>query len=291
MLRNPKALGLIVLALICLGYIAWIISGSQTFQSCFIDREHSSAYIALSESDFPVRASLLRVRLNIECVLTVLNHHRDSITAIAATVTAIAAFFIALYTSALFATIRALRNAADKQHEDIAKYLRLSAEFSVETATAAKKAADAAERNLIIASRPLIEIRSLSLEDTESGRSPYIRLQCRNIGKGTGNITKLVVTTSTSNATSGVSPIAIVSSRKINFAIEPAGTLEIGPIHSPDLYESKIAEIRSGNISLRVLIQAMFSDIFGNHYEQRFPFVFVEEQGKFVLDVNFVEAK
>jgi hypothetical protein len=291
MLTNPRSLGLIVLALIGLGYIAWIISESQTFQSCFIDREHSNAYIQLFESDVPVRASLLRVRLNIECVLTVLNNHRDSITATAAAVTAIATFVIAIYTSALFATIGTLRNSANQQHEDMAQYLRLAHEFSLEIASAAKKSSDAAERNLIIASRPLIEIRRVSLEDAESGGSPYIRFQCHNIGKGTGNITKLIVTTSTSNQTAATRPIAIVSSGKINFAIEPAGTLEIGPIHSPDLYETKVAGIRSGNINLQVLIQAMFSDIFGNHYEQRFPFVFAEEQGKFVLDVKFVEAK
>jgi hypothetical protein len=291
MLRNPKSLGVIVLAAIGLGYVAWIISGSQTFQSCFIDREHSNAYISLSESDFPVRASLLRVRLNIECVLTVLNNHRDSITAIAAAITAIATFVIALYTSALFATIRAMQNYANKQHEDMAQYIRLAEECSVDIALAAKKSSDAAERNLIIASRPLIEIRRVSLEDAESGGSPYIRFQCHNIGKGTGNITKLIVTTSTSSQTAASQPIAIVSSGKINFAIEPAGTLEIGPIHSPDLYETKVAGIRSGNISLHVLVQAMFSDIFGNHYEQRFPFVFAEEQGKFVLDLKFVESK
>jgi hypothetical protein len=277
--------------LIGLGYIAWIISGSQTFQSCFIDREHSNGYIALSGGDYLVLTSLLRVRLNIECVLTVLNNHRDSITAIAAAVTAIATFVIALYTSALFVTIRSLRNATNKQQEDMAKYLRLSEDFSVETAAAAKKAADAAERNLILASRPLIEIRRISLDDTEDGGSTYIRFQCHNIGKGTGNITKLIVTTSTSGDSALSRPVAIVSSGKLNVALEAAGTLEIGPIHSPDLYVTKVAGIRRGDVSLHVLIQAMFSDIFGNHYEQRFPFVFAEEQGKFVLDVKFVEAK
>jgi hypothetical protein len=287
MLRNSKSLGILVLASIGLGYIAWIISGSQTFQSCFIDREHSNAYISLSDSDLPVRTSLLRVRLNIECVLAVLNNHRDSITAIAAAITAIATLVIALYTSALFAAIRTLRNSVSKQHEDMAQYLKLAQEFSVEIASAAKKSSDVAERNLVIASRPLIEIRRVSLEDRESEGPPYIRFQCHNIGRGTGNITKLIITTSTSIQTAVARPMVIVSSGKINLAIEPAGTLDIGPIHTPDLYDTQIAEIRAGNISLHVLIQAMFSDIFGNHYEQRFPFVFVQEQGKFVLDVKF----
>ena len=119
MLRNSKSLGFIILALIGLGYIAWIISGSKAFQSCFIDREHANAYIALSESDNLVLTSLLRVRLNIECVLTILNSHRDSITAIGAAITAIATFFIALYTSTLSDMIRALRNYADKQQADM----------------------------------------------------------------------------------------------------------------------------------------------------------------------------
>jgi hypothetical protein len=291
MLRHPKSLGLIALTVIGLGYIAWIISGSSTFQSCFVDREHSNAYTSLSESDFSVRASLLRVRLNIECVLALLNNHRDSITAIAAAITGIATFIIAIYTSALFAAIRTMRNSANKQYEDMANYLKVSQELAVDIASAAKKSSDAAERNLIIASRPLIEIRSVSLENGKSGGAPYISFQCRNIGKGTGNITKLIVTTSTSNEMVGVRPMAISSSGKINFAIEPAGALEIGPVYSPDLYETRVAEIRSGNIGLGLLIQAMFSDIFGNHYEQRFPFVFAEEQGKFVLDVKFTEAK
>ena len=65
MLTNPKSLRFIILALIGLGYIASIISGSQAFQSCFIDRQHANAYIALFEGDNIVVTSLLKVRLQL----------------------------------------------------------------------------------------------------------------------------------------------------------------------------------------------------------------------------------
>ena len=86
-------------------------------------------------------------------------------------------------------------------------------------------------------------------------------------------------------------PITLVSSGRINFVIEPGGSIRIGPVHSPDLYATKVAGIRDGNIRLDVLIQIMFSDIFGNHYEQRFPFVFEDTQGSFISDIKFVEAR
>jgi hypothetical protein len=287
MLRNWRSLGLIILALIGLGYIGWIISGSQSFQSCFIDREHANSYIALSESDNLVLTSLLRVRLNIECVLTVLRNYSDAITVLGAAITAIATFFIALYASTVSNTLRALRGAADKQQENMMEYLK----FAGETASAAKKSADAAAKNLIFASRPLIEIRHLSLEDAPNEGSPYIHFQCRNIGKGACIVNKIIATTSTAHQTTSLVPIATVSSGKMSSVIEPGATIRIGPIYSPDLYDTKIAKIRSGDINLHVIIQIFFSDIFGNQYDQRFPYVFEGAQGNFNVDVRFVEAK
>jgi len=287
MLRNGRSLGLIILALIGLGYIGWIISGSQSFQSCFIDREHANSYIALSESDNLVLTSLLRVRLNIECVLTVLKNYGDAITAMGAAITAIATFFIAIYAATVSDTIRALRDAADKQQADMVEYLK----FAGETASAAKKSADAAEKNLIFASRPLIEIRHLSLEDAPNEGSPYIHFQCHNIGKGACIVNKIIATTSTAHQTTSPAPIATVSSGKMSSVIEPGATIRIGPIYSPDLYDTKMAKIRSGDINLHVIIQIVFSDIFSNHYDQRFPFVFEGTQGNFNLDIKFVEAK
>jgi hypothetical protein len=93
MLRNRKSLGFVILVLIGLAYIVWVISGSQTFQSCFHDREHASAYIALFSDDI-LTTSILRVRLNSECILSVLINHGGAITAISSAMTAIAIFLL-----------------------------------------------------------------------------------------------------------------------------------------------------------------------------------------------------
>jgi hypothetical protein len=285
MLRNRKSLGFVILALIGLAYVVWVIRGSQTFQSCFQDREHASAYIALYESDDVFLASMLRIRLNSECILSVFINHSGAITAISSAITAIAIFFITLYTSALSDTARALRDAADKQQADMVEYLRIGEE----TALAAKKSADVADKNLIFASRPLIEIQNLSLDDAQNGGSPYISFQFCNIGKGSGIISKVIITSSTNHTLK--SPVILTSSGRQHFVIEAGGIITIGPILSPVLYETQVAKIRMGNIRLNVIIHVMFSDIFENHYEQKFPFVFDDTQRKFIPDIRLVETK
>jgi hypothetical protein len=285
MLRNRKSLGLVILVLIGLAYIVWVISGSQTFGSCFHDREQASAYLALYESDDAVLKSILRVRLNSECILSVLINHGGAITAISSAITAISIFFIAIYTHTVSDTVRALRDTANKQQEDIVEYLRMGGEI----ASAAKKSADAAEKTLIFASRPLIEIQNLSLEDAKNGESPYICFQFRNIGKGTGIVSKVIVASSTNHTLK--SPITLASTGRQHFVVEAGGTIYIGPIRFPILYDTQVAKIRMGNIRLDVIIQVMFSDIFGTHYDQKFPFVFDDTQRKFILDIRLVETK
>ena len=160
------------------------------------------------------------------------------------------------------------------------------------TASAANKSADVAEKNLIFASRPLIEIQHLSFDDAPDADFSRIRFECHNSGKETGIITKIIIITSATQA--GIttsSPLPLVSSAGDNFPIEAGGAIPIGPILTPVLSNTPGSGIRTGKISLDVIIQVIFDDILGNHYNPKFPFVFDHTQSKFVLNIKFVEAK
>jgi hypothetical protein len=83
-----KPLGFILPAIFTLAFVGWVISGSQTFKTCFQDNKHTNTYDTLYENDESVIKAIVRLRLNSECGLAFFGKQSDIIAALATVVIA-----------------------------------------------------------------------------------------------------------------------------------------------------------------------------------------------------------
>jgi hypothetical protein len=83
MLKASPALRLAIFVLLALILFAWVVSGSQAFQSCFHENKNTESYRGLYESENVIGKSIIRLRLNAECGLTFLDKDSGALTAIA----------------------------------------------------------------------------------------------------------------------------------------------------------------------------------------------------------------
>jgi hypothetical protein len=96
MLTKYRNLAILLVSIVAVAiFIAWIISGSVPFQSCFQGNEHANTYKALYENDDFVTKEITRIRLNGECALRFFGDDSSVITALATIL--IAAFTFTLW--------------------------------------------------------------------------------------------------------------------------------------------------------------------------------------------------
>jgi hypothetical protein len=82
MLKASPALRLAIFVLLALLF-AWVVSGSQAFQSCFHENNNTESYRGLYESESVIGKSIIRLWLNAECGLTFFDKDSGALTAIA----------------------------------------------------------------------------------------------------------------------------------------------------------------------------------------------------------------
>ena len=107
MLRHLKSTGFVVLALAGLAFLVWGISGSHAFKSCFEEQKHYDTYKALYERGNVVLKSIVRLRLNGECALSVFKENTEAITAISTALLAVITLFVAWIARNQYRTTRA----------------------------------------------------------------------------------------------------------------------------------------------------------------------------------------
>jgi hypothetical protein len=83
LMAGPRLIGLIGFVLTALILVAWVVSGSQAFQSCFQDNKYTDNYRALYESVDIITKSIIRLRLNAKCSLIFFDKDSGALTALA----------------------------------------------------------------------------------------------------------------------------------------------------------------------------------------------------------------
>jgi hypothetical protein len=92
-----KNITISLLILLGLLFVAWVISGSQSFKTCFRNNENAQTYSALQEDINVVTKAVIRIRLNSECALHFFGDDSAAITALSTLL--IAAFTWTLWLS------------------------------------------------------------------------------------------------------------------------------------------------------------------------------------------------
>jgi hypothetical protein len=98
----------IALALAIIIFVIWVVSGSESFQTCFQNNKHASAYRSLYENVDIISKAIARIRLNGECGV---HFFGDASSAI----TALATILIAMFTFTLKSATDKLWLAGERQ--------------------------------------------------------------------------------------------------------------------------------------------------------------------------------
>jgi hypothetical protein len=93
---------------VVLVFIVWVISGSQSFQTCFQNNKHTSTYNKLYESSDVITKSIVRLLLNAECSLRFFGDDSSALTAFAT-------LLIAAFTWTLWRSTNKMWVAAEQQ--------------------------------------------------------------------------------------------------------------------------------------------------------------------------------
>jgi low affinity Fe/Cu permease len=163
---------------------------------------------------------------------------------------------------------------------------------------ASEKSADAATKSLREAIHPHVTINQLDLREAdESQPSPHIHFGLTNIGKGTAIVKEVTATDQAATAGGGAVLTLATNSgfvaSDVNGAIIESGETIIGNYITSSVFGQPglLQRIKSGEIVLRTIFQINSIDIFGNPYQQTFPFEFKHGQGDFVRSNLLVPKK
>jgi hypothetical protein len=162
---------------------------------------------------------------------------------------------------------------------------------------ASEKSADAATKSLREAIHPHVTINQLDLREAdESQPSPHIHFGLTNIGKGAAIVKEATATVQATPSGGNVLTLATNSefvASHVNGAIIESGETIIGNYITSSVFGQPelLQRIKSGEIVLRTIFQINSTDIFGNPYQQTFPFEFKHGQGEFVRSNLLVPKK
>jgi hypothetical protein len=151
-------------------------------------------------------------------------------------------------------------------------------------ANAARDAAEIAKKSLLAANRPVIVIDPLELQAT-----PHIHFGLKNGGNGTAiikEVTAIVMTLATPPQTNSW----FVPS-DANGIIEPGQPMSGYPITSPVLGTPELQQVRSGEMTLCVIFQIIFHDIFGTCYDPRLSFDFDHIREEFITRPSLIPKR
>jgi hypothetical protein len=178
---------------------------------------------------------------------------------------------LAIKTAGLFRETAGLREAAEKQRMDS---LRSIAAGEI-AAAAAQKAAEVAEKTLIAAYRPIITIVEFELRNANQKLpQAHIHWGMRNSGQGTFVVTNFAVAIAIRAVGDGqAKTVRSVTTTEWLSTIEPRETASGNTVSTPTL-DARVADIKTGKISLFVTIEIAVQDLFLERSTHRFPFIF-----------------